>query len=194
MTAVAQSTMLRDEPDAALAWADRALALADEFDLPRGPAGRAGGEGLGADRARRPPPTRAGRSCPGWSTRPRRLGEWVLAARALNNLVQGVPPTSPAEHAELLERMRVDAERAGFESLAVAAYFQGRARLAMREGDLRRGDRGARAGPRPRPRLPAPRAGGPTTTRSSWPGSTWRPGELDAGRRDHRRPARRCRS
>jgi DNA-binding CsgD family transcriptional regulator len=32
--------------------------------------------------------------------------------------------------------MRVDAERAGFESLAVAAYFQGRARLAMRQGDL----------------------------------------------------------
>ena len=66
-----------------------------------------------------------------------KAGEWVLAARALNNLVQGVPPTSPAEHAEMLERMRVDAERAGFESLAVAAYFQGRARLAMREGDLR---------------------------------------------------------
>ncbi len=53
-----------------------------------------------------------------------------------NNLVQGEPPTSPAEHAEILERMRVDAERAGFESLAVATYFQGRARLAMRAGDL----------------------------------------------------------
>jgi DNA-binding CsgD family transcriptional regulator len=65
-----------------------------------------------------------------------KLGEWVLAARALNNLVQGVPPVAPAEHAELLERMRVNAERAGFESLAVAAYFQGRARLAMRAGDL----------------------------------------------------------
>ena len=32
--------------------------------------------------------------------------------------------------------MRVDAERAGHESTAVAAYFQGRARLAMHEGDL----------------------------------------------------------
>jgi DNA-binding CsgD family transcriptional regulator len=32
--------------------------------------------------------------------------------------------------------MRVDAERAGFEALAVAAYFEGRARIAMREGDL----------------------------------------------------------
>jgi DNA-binding CsgD family transcriptional regulator len=63
-------------------------------------------------------------------------GEWVLAARALNNLIQNVPPASAAERTELLERMRVDAERAGFESLAVAAYYQGHARLAIREGDL----------------------------------------------------------
>src|SRR4029450_1573994 len=66
-----------------------------------------------------------------------KAGEWVLAARALNALVQGEPPASPAEHAETLERMRVDAERAGLESLAVATYFQGRARLALRAGDLR---------------------------------------------------------
>jgi len=32
--------------------------------------------------------------------------------------------------------MRTDAERAGFESLAVATYFQGQARLALRAGDL----------------------------------------------------------
>ncbi|WP_203711330.1 helix-turn-helix transcriptional regulator [Asanoa siamensis] len=32
--------------------------------------------------------------------------------------------------------MRVDAERAGFESLSVAAYFQGQARIAVREGAL----------------------------------------------------------
>src|SRR5205814_3139942 len=57
-------------------------------------------------------------------------------ARALNNLVQNAGPAPPAEHAEMLERMRVDAERAGFESLSVAAYFQGRARLAVRGGDL----------------------------------------------------------
>jgi DNA-binding CsgD family transcriptional regulator len=61
----------------------------------------------------------------------------VLAARALNNLVQGEPPASPIEHAETLERMRVDAERAGFESLAVATYYNGRARLAVLAGDLR---------------------------------------------------------
>jgi DNA-binding CsgD family transcriptional regulator len=32
--------------------------------------------------------------------------------------------------------MRADAERAGFEALAVAAYYEGRARMAIREGDL----------------------------------------------------------
>src|SRR5262249_51839067 len=65
-----------------------------------------------------------------------KLGEWVLAARALNHVVQGVPPTSATEHAEMLERMRDNAERGGVEELAVAAAFQGRARLAMRAGDL----------------------------------------------------------
>jgi DNA-binding CsgD family transcriptional regulator len=65
-----------------------------------------------------------------------RANEWVLAARAINNLVFELPTSSLAEQTELLERMRADAERAGFEALAVAAYFQGRARLAMAEGDL----------------------------------------------------------
>ena len=37
---------------------------------------------------------------------------------------------------ELLERMRRDAERAGFETLAVAAYYQGRARILMQKGNL----------------------------------------------------------
>lgn len=63
-------------------------------------------------------------------------GEWVLAARALNYLAYALLPTEPGDQAAVLERMRVDAERAGFEALAVAAYFQGRARLAVREGDL----------------------------------------------------------
>ena len=45
MTAVAQSTTLRDDPTAAIAWADRALALAEELDLPGSPARRDGGEG-----------------------------------------------------------------------------------------------------------------------------------------------------
>src|SRR6185295_4004302 len=63
--------------------------------------------------------------------------EWLLAARALNNLLNAnALPGPPADLSRLLERMRVDAERAGFEALSVAAYFQNRARLAIQEGDL----------------------------------------------------------
>jgi len=136
MTAIAQSAYLRDELDAALLWSDRALALADEFDLPA--VRLAALVEKGSTLTERPQTAAEGREIlSALVDEAEKAGEWVLAARALNNLVQGEPPTSPAEHAETLERMRVDAERAGFESLAVATYFQGRARLALRAGDLR---------------------------------------------------------
>jgi DNA-binding CsgD family transcriptional regulator len=135
MTAVAQSTRLRDETDTALSWADRALALAAEFDLPR--VRLTALVEKGAALSDRWSTNAEGRELlAGLIDEAEKLGEWVLAARALNDLVQDVPPASPAEHAEMLERMRINAERAGFEALAVAAYFQGRARLAVREGDL----------------------------------------------------------
>ncbi|MET8150184.1 ATP-binding protein [Actinoplanes sp. NPDC049668] len=135
ITAVAQSAYLRDDLDAALLWSDRALALADEFDLPE--VRRAALMEKGATLTERPQTAAAGREIlSALVDEAEKAGEWVLAARALKELVQGEPPSSPAEHAETLERMRVDAERAGFESLAVATYFQGRARLALRAGDL----------------------------------------------------------
>ncbi|MBB4763225.1 ATP-binding protein [Amorphoplanes digitatis] len=135
ITAIAQSAYLRDDLDAALLWSDRALALADEFDLPA--VRRAALMEKGATLTERPQTAAAGREIlSALVDEAEKAGEWVLAARALKDLVQGEPPTSPAEHAETLERMRVDAERAGFESLAVASYFQGRARLALRAGDL----------------------------------------------------------
>ncbi len=135
MTAIAQSSYLRDDPEAAVLWADRALALADEFDLPS--IRLAALLEKGATLSERPQRAAEGREIlSALVTEAEKAGEWVLAAHALNSLVQGEPPSSPAEHAETLERMRVDAERAGFESLAVATYFQGRARLAWRAGDL----------------------------------------------------------
>lgn len=135
MTAIAQSAYLRDDADAALHWSDSALALADEFDLPT--VRLAALLEKGSTLTERPQTAAEGRQIlSGLVDEAEKAGEWVLAARALNNLVHGEPPTSPAEHAETLERMRVDAERAGFESLAVATYFQGRARLAIRAGDL----------------------------------------------------------
>ena len=135
MTAIAQSAYLRDDFDVALLWSDRALELAKEFDLPD--IRLAALLEKGSTLSERPNDATDGRAI--LSTvvdEAEKAGEWVLAARALHNLVLGVPPTSPVEHAETLERMRVDAERAGFESLAAASYFQGRARLAMRAGDL----------------------------------------------------------
>ncbi|BCY11322.1 LuxR family transcriptional regulator [Actinoplanes sp. L3-i22] len=136
MTAIAQSAYLRDELDTALIWADRALALAEDFDMPV--LRLAALLEKGSTLSERPHTAADGRKIlSGLVGEAEAAGEWVLAARALNRLVHGEPPTSPAEHAENLERMRVDAERAGFESLAVASYFQGRARLALRAGDLR---------------------------------------------------------
>ncbi|GAA0578093.1 hypothetical protein GCM10010172_73660 [Paractinoplanes ferrugineus] len=136
MTAIAQSAYLRDDLDTALLWCDRALALADEFDLPR--VRLTALLEKGSTLTERPVTAAEGRRIlSGLVDEAEAAGEWVLAARALNNLVHGEPPADPAEHAETLERMRVDAERAGFESLAVATYFQGRARLAIRAGDLR---------------------------------------------------------
>jgi DNA-binding NarL/FixJ family response regulator len=137
MTAVAQSAMLRDRVEEALLWSDRALALAAEFDLPA--VRLAALVEKGSTLAEQPATSEQGRAIlAGLIDEAEKLGEWVLAARALYNLVQ-IPSDSLADQAEVLERMRVDAERAGFESLAVAAYFQGRARIAMREGDLAAG-------------------------------------------------------
>jgi DNA-binding NarL/FixJ family response regulator len=135
MTAIAQSAYFRDDLDGALLWSDRALALADEFDLPA--VRLAALMEKGSTLTERAPTAAEGREIlSALVDEAEKAGEWVLAARALDILVQGEPPTSPAEHAEILERMRVDAERAGFESIAVATYFQGRARLAVRAGDL----------------------------------------------------------
>ncbi|MBL7252687.1 helix-turn-helix transcriptional regulator [Paractinoplanes lichenicola] len=136
MTAIAQSENMRDELDTAVLWSDRALALADEFDLPA--VRLAALMEKGGALTERPATAAEGREIlTALVDEAEKAGEWVLAARALNNLFYGEQPASPEEHAETLERMRVDAERAGFESLSVATYFQGRARLAVRKGDLR---------------------------------------------------------
>jgi len=136
MTAIAQSAMLRDDLEATLKWADRALALADLLKLPH--VRLAALVEKGSAMLIWPRTVAEGQAIlASLIDEAEKLGEWVLAARALNNLVQGVAPEAPAEQAEMLERMRVNAERAGFEALAVAGYFQGRARLAMRAGNLR---------------------------------------------------------
>jgi DNA-binding CsgD family transcriptional regulator len=135
MATVAQAHMLRDFTELAVSWADRAVALADEQGLPavRLAAEVEKGSALiyapgRADDGRKLLLDVAGAA--------ERAGEWLLAARALHNVVDNVPSSLLFDARELLERMRVDAERAGFESHSVAMYFQSRARLAMEEGDL----------------------------------------------------------
>ncbi|HWS33009.1 MAG TPA: AAA family ATPase [Actinoplanes sp.] len=136
MTAIAQSAYLCDDFDTVLLWSDRALALADEFDLPNVRLAALVEKGsMLIDRGRTAVEGR--RILSALIDEAESAGEWVLAARALHALVDGEPPASPAEHAATLERMRIDAERAGFESLSVATYYRGRARLALRTGDLR---------------------------------------------------------
>lgn len=135
MTAIAQSAYLCDEYDTVLLWSDRALTLAEEFDLPS--VRLAALVEKGSMLIERSRTTAEGRRIlSGLIDEAEAAGEWVLAARALHALVDGEPPRSPDEHAATLERMRVDAERAGFESLSVATYYRGRARLALRTGDL----------------------------------------------------------
>jgi DNA-binding CsgD family transcriptional regulator len=136
MTAVALSAELREQTGIAVAWADRALALADELDLPEVRLAALVEKGLAlADRAAT---AEQGRTIlAGLVDEAEKRGEWVLAARALNMLVLApAPGTSVPAQAEDLERMRLDAERAGFEWLAVASYYGGRARLAVRDGNL----------------------------------------------------------
>ncbi len=135
MTAIAQSAMLQDDCAKAVLWADRALALAEAFNLPE--IRLAALVEKGSTLADQASTSHTGREIlAGLVDEAEKRGEWLLAARALNNLAQSQPPHLLTEHAEQLERMRLDAERAGHESTAVAAYFQGRARLAMHEGDL----------------------------------------------------------
>jgi DNA-binding CsgD family transcriptional regulator len=135
MGTVAQSYMLTDRLADAITWADRTIALADGLGLPDVRLAAAVEKGS------------ALLSVPDRVDSGRKLllevaevaedaGEWLTAARALHNLIGIVPLSSLADGHELLERMRADAERAGFESLAVAAYFEGRARFAMEDGDL----------------------------------------------------------
>ncbi|NJC70341.1 AAA family ATPase [Planosporangium thailandense] len=133
---VAQSYMLTERLEEAITWADRTIALADELGLPH--VRLAGAVEKGS----------ALLNVPGGVNEGRKLlleviedaetaGEWLVAARGLHNLINNGPPFPPTEGHELLERMRADAERAGFEALAVAAYFEGRARFAVEDGDLR---------------------------------------------------------
>jgi len=136
MAALARSARLRDLDDESLAWVERAVALADELGGLPGVKLAAEVE-KGALLAARPATLDEGRTLlAAVADQAEQHGEWLLAALALNKLVHLPPSSTWRDIADLLERMRADAERAGSEQFAVAAYYQGRGRLFMQKGNL----------------------------------------------------------
>jgi len=135
VAAVAQAYMLRCRWEEARQWADKAAALAEADGLAavRLAALVEKGSALMCD----PATEEEGRVLlEAAAADGERLGERVLAARALNNLVWHARQWAPDEVRERLEQMRRHAEAAGFTSLADAGYAEGAATLAGIEGDL----------------------------------------------------------
>ena len=136
MALVAQANMLRDRTDDAVEWADRALAEAEST----------GDEGVRAAALVEKGSTLivdAHRSEEGAELLAEavelgeRLGDDVVVARALHNLVRtDSRPRDPGVARVQLERMRAAAERVGYDSMAGAAHAQGLADLAEWDGDL----------------------------------------------------------
>lgn len=138
MVAIAQSSMLRNEVEPAMVQVKRVLEVSEQLpDLD--PSVRlAALVEQGWAMTGRPETVTLGHAMLAEAVaEAEKIGAWVLAARALHGLVLAPPPDATlTEQADLLERMRVSAERAGFEPLAVSVYLEGRAKLAVREGDL----------------------------------------------------------
>jgi DNA-binding NarL/FixJ family response regulator len=136
MAAVAQSYMLRDQIDTAADWADKALALADAHGfvdvrraalVEKGAALMLHPERFGE----------AGELLEAAAREAEDAGDHVVAARALNYLVWHARRWRDlGEVRPLIDRMRAQAEAAGFDTLAITAQTELMAQLAMTEGDL----------------------------------------------------------
>ena len=136
MAAVAQSFMLRDLAEPTLEWADGALAVAEANGLVavRLSAMAEKGSMLLMDPAHA---DEARELLEGAASGAEQIGDHVLAARSLNNLVWHARQWSDADQVRsLIERMRVQAEAAGFDSIAVSDVAASLAQLAAVEGDL----------------------------------------------------------
>jgi len=136
---LALSARVRDLDDEALRWIDRALDITDALgDGPGVAAVRlATLAEKGAVLGFRVATLEQGRALLNEvADSAEAIGEWFVAALALNRLLHLPPAASVREMAAQLERMRAAAERAGSERLAVSAYFTGRARLFMQKGNL----------------------------------------------------------
>ncbi|MBX6748166.1 MAG: AAA family ATPase [Micromonosporaceae bacterium] len=140
---LAYSALVRDLDEEALHWADRAVELADALAESGVPPADLEAVRLAAlvEKGRllvhRVATLDAGRALlEEVAARAEAAEEWLIAATALNKLVRTPPAGGVREIKLLLERMRAAAERSGSQRLAVAAYYQGRARLFMQKGKL----------------------------------------------------------
>jgi DNA-binding CsgD family transcriptional regulator/tetratricopeptide (TPR) repeat protein len=136
MAAVAQSYMLREQAEPTYEWADKALSLADARGLTavRLAAMVEKGSMLMMDPARSDEARELLESA---AAEAERVGEHLLAARSLNNLVWHARRWSDADEVRaIIERMRVQALAAGFDHLAGVDVAAMRAQLAAAEGDL----------------------------------------------------------
>jgi DNA-binding CsgD family transcriptional regulator len=136
MAAVAQSYSLRDQIDTAADWADKALALADTHGLVQ--VRRAALLEKGSALMLHPERFReAGELLRVVAREAEAAGDHVVAARALNNLVWHARRWGDLDEVRpLIDRMRAQAEAAGFDTLAITAQTELLAQLAMAEGDL----------------------------------------------------------
>jgi DNA-binding CsgD family transcriptional regulator len=130
---IAQANMLHRRNDESIRWAERAIAEAEEAGARdvRAQAMVERASALGDVPARRADGEAALRAA---IVEAEAVGDWVLAARALNNMCKHVASASP-EGREMIERMREAAERGGFDSLAAVGYQLRRADLAFADGD-----------------------------------------------------------
>ncbi|MGH9273748.1 MAG: ATP-binding protein, partial [Acidimicrobiales bacterium] len=136
MANVAQSFMLRDLVAPTCEWADKAhsLATANGFERVRVAAMVEKGSVLVIDRATSVEGSALLRDA---ATQAEQMGDHVLAARALINLVwQARQSSKVAEARDLVRQMRQHAEAAGFDSLASHTRVEALAVLAAVDGDL----------------------------------------------------------
>jgi DNA-binding NarL/FixJ family response regulator len=135
MAFVAQSYMLRDDPDSTSEWADKAIALADAHGLVDVRAAALVEKGSALLQL---PNSDEGRAIlEDAIDEAERIGDHVLAARALNNLVWHARKWMDFDQVRArIERMREHADAAGFESLGAGAEAEALAHLASLEGDL----------------------------------------------------------
>jgi DNA-binding CsgD family transcriptional regulator/tetratricopeptide (TPR) repeat protein len=136
MAAVAQSNMLRDQIEATYEWADKATGLAESLDLAdvrvaamveKGTAMLNAGDQVLEGR----------RLLKAAADEAERMGDHVLAARALNYLVWDARQwTDVGEVRAMIERAHRHAEAAGFELVAAIDLAANQAHLEAAEGDL----------------------------------------------------------